>query len=555
MRGVPGGEVIWLHPFRSTTAVLAHYFPPRGWIGNYYSDYDVYTKYGCTVLGSVKFWGAIPTFWVSDPEALRVILNNRNVFRRDVQGYEVVGIYGPNIAAIDGEAWKRHRSVAKPAFDESNNILVWRHTTRVVSEWFEALSGEMQGRTSVEVDLLKDCTEASLDLALLVFLSAAFGKHSSWSDHSGDNPGHHTPFRLAATSAINNLIPRILIPDRLFALVGYLPLPTTIKEIRDSFESFKLHMLDIINASRDWIASGHDSPQEAALLQNLVKANLAQLEQEETKELTKRRLTDEEMLSNALAFLLAGHETSAHSICFALCLMALYPDVQGKIYQETKKLWPSIKDMPNGETVTTVRANSSSYDFIVNMYTSPQSYKEDMAKLEYTTAVFRETLRLFPPVPRTATPVFADAVLTSHLFKTNSEGKMETTQSHVNVPAGSLVVIDILGVHKNPICWGTDAEDFNPEHFIDTETYTWPRDAFMAFSAGARSCMGERFGMVESICTLAHIARKFKVVVPDHLAKRPWTEQKRVLLSWSPMLTLTPHNASVCFTPREHEVL
>jgi len=130
--------------------------------------------------------------------------------------------------------------------------------------------------------------------------------------------------------------------------------------------------------------------------------------------------------------------------------MALYPDVQEKMYQETKRLWPSIKDMPNGKTVSaTVRANSSSYDFIVNMYTSPQSYKEDMAKLEYTTAVFRETLRLFPPVPRIATPVFADAVLTSHLFKTNSEGKMETTRSHVNVPAGSLVVIDILGVHNN----------------------------------------------------------------------------------------------------------
>jgi len=38
------------------------------------------------MLGSVKFWGAIPTFWVSDPEVLRAVLNNRNVFRRDVQG-------------------------------------------------------------------------------------------------------------------------------------------------------------------------------------------------------------------------------------------------------------------------------------------------------------------------------------------------------------------------------------------------------------------------------------------------------------------------------------
>ncbi|KAK7452129.1 hypothetical protein VKT23_012235 [Stygiomarasmius scandens] len=43
-------------------------------------------KYGSTILGSVKFWNAVPTFWVSDPNALKVISNNRNVFRRDVEG-------------------------------------------------------------------------------------------------------------------------------------------------------------------------------------------------------------------------------------------------------------------------------------------------------------------------------------------------------------------------------------------------------------------------------------------------------------------------------------
>ncbi|THU87883.1 cytochrome P450 [Dendrothele bispora CBS 962.96] len=437
------------------------------------------------------------------------------------------------MVATEGEAWKRYRSVAKPAFNEANNALVWRHSTRVVEEWFEVLNQQMENDGSVKVDLLKDCTE----LTLLIFSSAAFGKHNAWSDHSGDNSGHRISFRPAATSAVQNLVPKVLTPDWLVALAEYrfLPLPKIIKEASDSFMFLRLHMLDIISSARDWVASGNedDNSMDAALLQNLVKANLAQLEQEESKELMKRRLTDQEVLSNAFMFLLAGHETSAHSMCFAICLMALYPEVQEKMYRETKELWPDIKDVPTGETVNAAE------------------YKDDMSKLEYVTAVFRENLRLFPPVPRLSSPVRADTTLTSRLLSTDSKGHIiKTAPSQVNLPAGSLAVIDIIGVHKNPICWGEDAEEFNPERFIDTESYTWPRDAFLAFSAGLRGCMGERFAMVESVCTLAHITRKYKVTVPEDLVKKPWAEQKKILLHWTPMLTLIPHNASVCFTKR-----
>ncbi|KAF5341535.1 hypothetical protein D9758_012595 [Tetrapyrgos nigripes] len=529
VEGVPGGELVWFHPFRSSAPVLAPYFPPQGRIGNYYSHYQAYKKYGSTVLGSVKFWGAVPTFWVSDPEGLKTISNNRTVFRRDVEGYEVVSVYGPNMVATEGEAWKRYRTVAKPAFNEANNALVWHHATRIVNEWFEDLNKQLRGGKSVQVDLLKDCTE----LTLLIISSAAFGKHNGWSDHSGDDSGHRLPFRPAVTTAVKNLVPKVLTPNWLFALAEYLPLPKIIKETADSFVFLRLHMLDIINSAREWVAGGHeDNSLDAALLQNLVKANLAQLEQEETKELLKRRLTDQEVLSNAFMFLLAGHETSAHSLCFTLCLLALYPEVQEKMYQETKRLWPNLSDIPNGDTV------------------GASKFKDDMANLEYVTAVFRESLRIFPPVPRVASPVKTDAKLTSRRFHEDSRGNMQSTTSEVNVPAGSLAVIDIIALHMNPLCWGKDAEEFRPERFVDTPTYTWPRDAFLAFSAGPRACMGERFAYAESVCSLAHIARRYKLSVPEHLVGKPFAEQKRILLQWAPTLTLVPHNASVCFSPR-----
>jgi hypothetical protein len=64
----------------------------------------------------------------------------------------------------------------------------------------------------------------------------------------------------------------------------------------------------------------------------------------------------------------------------------------------------------------------------------------------------------------------------------------------MNVPAGSIVLIDLMGIHMNrkshslstpttksglfvALYWGEDVDDFKPERFIDTDTYRWPRDA------------------------------------------------------------------------------
>jgi len=46
-----------------------------------------------------------------------------------------------------------------------------------------------------------------------------------------------------------------------------------------------------------------------------------------------------------------------------------------------------------------------------------------------------------------------------------------------------------------------EPELFKPDRFIDTEEYRWNRDAFVPFSAGARSCVGQKFAQVEIVCT------------------------------------------------------
>ena len=65
-------------------------------------------------------------------------------------------------------------------------------------------------------------------------------------------------------------------------------------------------------------------------------------------------------------------------------------------------------------------------------------------------AALQETLRLFPPVPRLSKPVHANAKVTARRFEVNSKGKVGRVEPiQVSVPAGGLMIVDIIGIHHN----------------------------------------------------------------------------------------------------------
>ncbi|EGO26310.1 hypothetical protein SERLADRAFT_463220 [Serpula lacrymans var. lacrymans S7.9] len=97
----------------------------------------------------------------------------------------------------------------------------------------------------------------------------------------------------------------------------------------------------------------------------------------------------------------------------------------------------------------------------------------------------------------------------------------------------------------NPLYWGDDVEDFKPERFIDSDTYRWPRDAFLSFSAGPRACIGQRFAYTESVCILASLVDRYEVLLPENLMHKPFEEQKEKMLKWTHSITLIPTNANV----------
>lgn len=147
-------------------------------------------------------------------------------------------------------------------------------------------------------DFCNNHTHIHSKLTLLVVSSAAFGRSASWSEDSSAEPppGHRVAFCPAITSAIHYLLPRALTPGWLWNLSEHLHIPllgVVLKETRESFEAVRLHLMDLISLSRAWVAGGKSTSMDAALLRNLVEANMTQEDDPHQK-----RLTDEELLSD-----------------------------------------------------------------------------------------------------------------------------------------------------------------------------------------------------------------------------------------------------------------
>jgi len=221
-------------------------------------------------------------------------------------------------------------------------------------------------------------------------------------------------------------------------------------------------------------------------------------------------LSEDEIISNIYVFLVAGHETTAHSLGFAFALLALYPDEQETVFDQ-------IKTVTKGRVPT----------------------YEEMPLLTYAAAVFNETLRMFPPV----TGIPKIAAEDTNIIASNIRGEKKL----IPVLKGTNIVIDTSGIHYNPRYWD-DPHTFNPSRFLKD----WPRDAFLPFSAGARACIGRKFFETEGIAVLSMLVSRYKITIKEEpqFAGETFEERKLRILSVRAGLTLTPIRVPLILTRR-----
>jgi cytochrome P450 len=213
-----------------------------------------------------------------------------------------------------------------------------------------------------------------------------------------------------------------------------------------------------------------------------------------TRDTDGNGLDDEEVRDQVVQFFLAGTETTAAALQWALYLLDRHPDIADRLYAE----------------VDTVLAGR------------PARY-DDLPRLELTRRVVLETLRIKPPIFFTTRTLPRDAELAGH-----------------PLPAGTTVVVSAYLIHHRPDLY-PDPGRFDPDRWPNPAART-PRSTFIPFSGGARKCIGDDYALTQATLTLATLATRWHLhALPD--------QDLRIALS----AALRPRELRMRATPRTRD--
>jgi cytochrome P450 len=187
-------------------------------------------------------------------------------------------------------------------------------------------------------------------------------------------------------------------------------------------------------------------------------------------------MTDELILSESMQLLVAGHETSSNGLSWLLYLLSSRPDCLERVRQEFDSV---LGGAPLGPG--------------------------DLPKLEFTTQVIQEGLRLYPPFWMIDRMAMADDRI-----------------GDIEIPQGSTVIVHVYGAHHAPGHW-QNPENFDPERFIKGSEKLRTPFTYLPFGGGPRVCIGNHYAMLQILMILSELLRKydFELVPGQTIEARP----------------------------------
>lgn len=194
--------------------------------------------------------------------------------------------------------------------------------------------------------------------------------------------------------------------------------------------------------------------------------------------------TDEDLVNQLMTFLVAGHETTASALTWAVYLLCKHPEMQSRLRNEVQANLPTPLDQ--NATITSA----------------------DIDNLPYLNAFCNEVFRLYPPVGVSIRKAVRD-----------------TTIAGIFIPKGTNIVLPPWAVNASTALWGSDAAAFDPERWIGPGRANSgganSNYAFLTFFHGPRSCIGQSFAKAEFACLLAAWVGTFdtELIDKDFVAK------------------------------------
>lgn len=379
------------------------------------------------------------SFLVNEPKLVRHVLTERPLdfpkSNRIAEGLRP--LLGNSVFLTNGEIWQRQRRIIDPAFEGGrlrDTFASMRGAGEAAAERLAAKLGPQGGWVEIE----EDCSHAAADVIFRTLFSL--------------------PITHAVAAQVFHEFRAYQRSQPILNLAAFIPLPRVLprfhrRKTKGAAASIRALITGLTEARRAEIAAGTAPDDLATKIMTTADPQ------------TGERFSTIEMVDQVAIFFLAGHETSASALGWSLWLLAANPEVQARCAAEALAL-PEVPEFA------------------------------DLSKLKFTRDVFREALRLYPPVPMMV-----------------REASQPEVFREREVPKGAQIVVSPWHLHRHERIW-PEPDSFDPERFQTETGRACLRDAYIPFSAGARVCTGAGFAMIEGVLLLALLLRRFQFA-PD----------------------------------------
>ncbi|CAG2107627.1 unnamed protein product [Medioppia subpectinata] len=433
-------------------------------------EQDLYKRYG-KVFGVYEI--TKPVLFVSDPELIRDILvkdfhifTNRRDFRTGADP-----LMDNMLGAVQDDQWKKIRSIMSPTFSTGK----LKKMMPLIVECRNSLIDNLDkiAKTNGE----KDMKRLFGAYAMEVVIQVAFGtKVDAMFDEN------NVIIENAKKMFGKNMTPKQLFAVLVPKLAKRFKISMFDSNITNFFKDFTLNIIEERKRNKnevkrvDFLQLMLDSEENNNTIASEDNNNHSEKYKElQTSDDIDKTLTNDELIGQCVLFFLAGYETSATTMSLCLNQIANYPEVQQKLYLESKKYFDEFKGVD--------------YD--------------ELNSLKYLNAVIMETQRLFPA---------------AFFLERAPNEDYELRGTGITIKKGHIVHIPTYAMHRDPENFA-DPEVFRPERFLAENIAHHPY-AYLPFGAGPRNCIGMRLAQMEIRLGLISVVNRYRFY-PSEVCLKP----------------------------------
>lgn len=371
----------------------------------------------------------------------RVLQSHQRQYQRTGFGYDILRlVQGDGLLTSDGELWRRQRRLMQPLFHREMLESFLPTVVRLVRRTLDRWAPLAE--RGEPVDIYREMIALAVEVLGETMASL-------------DMTGRLSALEPARDACNEEVTLRMTDP---FQLPLWVPTARN-RRFRESIATFDRLAREMIAERRAATEKPHD------FLTLMLEAR-----DEESGEPMSEDLMVDEIVTMAGA----GNETSGLSLTWAFWEVARHPEVAERLSREVAEVLGTGEPGP-----------------------------EEVAALGYTRQVFREALRLYPPIygiPRQAT--------------------VDDEVDGYRVRAGSDVLLSQYVTQRHPEFW-SDPDQFRPERFAEDDAREYGdaasrhRFAYFPFGGGAHRCIGQGMALMNSVLTLAMIHARYRLEPVD----------------------------------------